>query len=650
MQPKNNTSTIQKHLQQGRIKAALTLCEQLLEDDANDTEVIYLAAVSCRYLTDYAKAITFLRQLVHLLPSYGRGYQELGHVYRATKDTDQAVENYLLAVKRNPSLHASWQAIIDLAPDTPEQTTARHNIDYLTSLPKALVSVLSFIHEDKLEKAETLCKHFLQQQPKHAAGMRLLAKIAEKHHVLDDAEFLLETCFLLEPENHWVQFDYVNILHKRQKFELAYKKALLLFERLPEDSSTILVLANQEAAIGKYDNAIARYQQLISKDKNNALFPLLLGHVYKTIGKQKEAINCYLSSIENDQSFGDPYWSLANLKTFSFSEKLIEQMQAILVQQANHSDDIVHLHFALGRAFEKRQGFERSFEHYQLGNDKKRGLINYDREVMDNNFSLQKAFFTPSQVKFFDGKGAPAQDPIFVLGLPRSGSTLVEQILSSHAQIDGTLELPNILACVQELNGRKFKHTDARYPKILTELSAEELANFGQRYLKETQIHRAGAPYFIDKMPNNFRHIGLIKSILPNAKIIDIRREPFSCCFSLYKQLFAEGQEFSYSFKDIAKYYQGYIELMSHWHDVYPNQILTVNYESLVTNQTQVTENIFEYLGLDVEPACLEFYKAKRAVRTASSEQVRQPINKEGMEQWKNYAPYLSELKEIFHD
>ncbi|WDE05840.1 sulfotransferase [Thalassomonas viridans] len=638
-------SSIQKQVQQGRFTVALTLCKQLLESRPEDSEALYLAAVCCRYLELYPKAIGFLTQLVQLSPSYGRAYQELGHVYRATGDKQQALENYLLAVKRNPSLHASWQAISELSDKDDEQSTARHNTDYLQGLPKALASVLSFIYEDKLEKAEKLCRHFLLQHPKDTEGMRLLAKIAEKHHVLDDAEFLLETALQLAPDNHWLQFDYINILHHRQKFESAYVQAIQLSERLPQDNACQLTLANQEAAIGKYDEAIERYRALIAKDKSNALLPLLLGHAYKTVGRQQEAIDSYLSAINLNQAFGDPYWSLANLKTFSFPEELIEQMLSVVARAANNIEDLVHLHFALGKAFENRQAYESSFEHYQLGNKIKHGAIKYDSEVMANNFALQKKFFTPTQVSALHGMGEQAQDPIFILGLPRTGSTLVEQILSSHSQIDGTLELPNILAYVQELNGRKFKHTDARYPKILAELSAEEMAHFGQRYLKETRIHRKGAPYFIDKMPNNFRHIGLIKAILPNAKIIDTRRDPLSCCFSVYKQLFAEGQEFSYSFDDIAKYYQGYLDLMAHWHQVYPQQILTLNYESLVASPTETITRLFDYIDLPLEPACLEFYKTKRAVRTASSEQVRQPINQTGVELWKHYEPYLGELK-----
>ncbi len=645
-----NITTIQQHVQQGRFKVALTFAEQLLAVEAENTEALYLAAVSCRYLTDFNNAKSYLERLTSLRPHYGRAYQELGHVYRALNDEPKALENYLRAVRFNPSLFACWQAIKELSQDAEQQLTAINNLEYLSSLPKALLSVSSFIAEDKLDKAEKLCRHFLLQQPKNIEAMRLLAKIAERHNVLDDAEFLLQTCHQLAPDNRWVQFDYINVLHRRQKFELAYQTALALYDALPKDFTSLLTLANQEAAIGKFDSALNRYQLLLTKDANNPVVPLLMGHTYKTIGQQDKAVSSYLTAIDKDKSLADAYWSLANLKTYRFDPVLIEQMQALVKQNTVTADDKVHWHFALGKAFETLKDYQQSFEHYQQGNAIKRQLVNYDAKVMSHNFELQQVFFTQQCGQKLKKSGHQATDPIFILGLPRTGSTLIEQILSSHSQIDGTLELPHILSYVQELNGRKYKDSEARYPKILSQLSAEELANFGARYIEETQVYREEAPYFIDKMPNNFRHIGLIKSILPNAKIIDTRREPISCCFSVFKQLFAEGQEFSYSFADIAAYYQDYLALMNHWHQVYPHEILTVSYEKLVAEPEQQIAKIFDYLGLPLESNCFEFYNTKRAVRTASSEQVRQPINRLGIEQWQNYESYLIELKQLLTD
>ncbi|GLX80195.1 hypothetical protein tinsulaeT_35350 [Thalassotalea insulae] len=642
-----NISTIQRYVQQGQFKSALELAQQLLVQHSDNSDALYLAAVSCRYLTDYEQAISYLERLIMLSPGYGRGYQELAHVYRALNDQQKALEYYLKAVKCNPSLYASWLGVKEFSQDQEQLSTATNNLDYLKTLPKELISVSSFIAEDKLDKAEKLCRHFLMKQPKHVEAMRLLAKIAEQHHVLDDAEFLLKTCYQLAPNNRWVQFDYINVLHRRQKFELAYQKALALSESLPDDYTSLLTLANQEAAIGQYDSALEHYQYLMAQDRKNPVVPLLMGHVYKTIGDQGKAIDSYLAAITADNGLADAYWSLANLKTYSFVPEMIEKMQHVVKQPAVTQDDQVQLHFALGKAFENLKQFEQSFFHYQQGNTIKRQLINYDAGVMKHNFDLQQAFFSAERAQKLKASGHKANDAIFILGLPRTGSTLVEQILSSHSQIDGTLELPQILSYVQELNGRKFKHSDARYPKILAELSEKDIADFGARYLAETQVYRQGAPYFIDKMPNNFRHIGLIKSILPNAKIIDTRREPLSCCFSVFKQLFAEGQEFSYSFADIAAYYQGYQSLMEHWHQVYPGEIFTVNYETLVAESEQTIRDIFTYLELPVEASCFEFYKTDRAVRTASSEQVRQPINRKGLEQWQHFAPYLDELKAL---
>ncbi|WP_286234985.1 tetratricopeptide repeat-containing sulfotransferase family protein [Thalassotalea sediminis] len=637
---------IQQLIQSGQFEQAREQATSLLQETPNDSELLYLAAVSCRYSAQYQQATTYLEALLTLSPSYGRAYQELGHNLKVLNQPQKAVEHYINAVKFNPSLLASWQAIHDLSSNKEQQITAQHNINYLSHLPKPLQSVLSFIAEDKIEKAEKLCRHFLLQQPKHVEAMRLLAKIAEQHHVLDDAELLLATCLQLEPNNYWAQFDQINVLHKRQKFEIAYEKAVELAKRLPEDPSTMLTLANQEAAVGKYDEAINHYRTLIAKNSNDPLMHLLLGHTLKTIGDQDQATKSYLKAIDINDSFGDAYWSLANLKTFTFPQTLINQMSNVLRQASLNDNDKVQLHFALGKALEINKHYQKSFEHYQQGNRIKRASLSYDHTTMTNNFALQKSFFTKEKIASLSGSGNEAKDPIFILGLPRTGSTLVEQILSSHSDIDGTLELPNILAYVQELNGRKYKHVEAKYPKVLAHLDKSELYALGERYLEETKIYRDIAPYFIDKMPNNFRHIGLIKSILPNAKIIDTRRAPLSCCFSVYKQLFAEGQEFSYDFKDIAEYYKGYCDLMTHWHEVYPQQILTVNYEALVAEPEKTINQMFTYLGFKAEPACFEFYKTKRAVRTASSEQVRQPINQKGVEQWKHYQPYLQELEQ----
>lgn len=320
---------IQQNVQRGQFQAAFTACKDYLKDFPNDIEVLYLAAVSARYLKHYDDALDYLQLLTRISPHYGRAYQEFGHVFTAKNDGKAAASHYFNAVKYNPSLHASWQGVYQHSNNTEYKQTAQRNLSYLQSLPKALVSVTSFIYEDKLDRAEKLCRHFLMSQPKHVEGMRLLAKIADKHHVLDDAEFLLEACHALAPENYWVQFDYINVLHRRQKFESAYDKAVKLAALMPDDSTTLSTLANQQAAIGKYAEAISNYQMLIRKDVKNAVIPLLLGHVYKTIGEQQNAINAYSEALQREPLLCDAYWSLANLKTYVFDDTTITKMQKL---------------------------------------------------------------------------------------------------------------------------------------------------------------------------------------------------------------------------------------------------------------------------------------------------------------------------------
>ena len=319
-------------------------------------------------------------------------------------------------------------------------------------------------------------------------------------------------------------------------------------------------------------------------------------------------------------------------------------MQVLDDTQFLGGQDRVYLQFALGKAFEDRKDYERSFQHYARGNEIKHAQLQYRREGATRECEEQ---MEACQSALFEQKiGCDAPDPIFILGLPRAGSTLLEQILSSHSQVDGTLELPNILSLSGRLRRLGQRQGNQRYPFNLADLSGDQLRSMGEEYITDTRVHRQGAPFFIDKMPNNFRHIGLIKLILPNAKIIDARRAPMSCCFSGFKQLFAEGQMFSYSQEDIAQYYRDYVRLMTHWDTVMPDQVLRVQHEDVVAELETEVHRMLEYCGLPFEEACLEFHKTERNVRTPSSEQVRQPIFSDALEQWKNYEPWLTPLKE----
>jgi len=333
---------------------------------------------------------------------------------------------------------------------------------------------------------------------------------------------------------------------------------------------------------------------------------------------------------------------LGNLKTYRFDDDDIERMQKLLTVPTLRSMDKVYLHFALGKAFEDFGRVDDAFRMYEQGNAIKRSESRYISQHMTEEFIEQEKVF--SEIRSTEA-GHPAKDPIFILGMPRAGSTLLEQILSSHSLVDGTQELPNILAIVQHLRTQNKDFNRLNYPRALTELTSDELNALGKKYIDETQTYRQAAPYFIDKMPNNFRHIGLIKSILPNCKIIDIRRHPLSCCFSCFKQLFAEGQEFSYNLEDLGHYYKDYVELMNYWHERFPGEILHVQYEDVVEDLSSQVQRILDYCELPFEEACLNYWTTDRAVKTPSSEQVRKPIFKSGVENWQQFEHHLDPLK-----
>jgi tetratricopeptide (TPR) repeat protein len=404
------------------------------------------------------------------------------------------------------------------------------------------------------------------------------------------------------------------------------------------------------AGLGQHEAAIEIYRQLLTASPRSFELHVALGHSLQSMGQQKEAIACYREAAVLKPSFGDAYWSLANLKTYRFLPDEIAYMRAAETAPDVSHIDRYHLCFALGKAYEDRNEFAESWQFYERGNALKRAESRHRPEMTGANTHKQIEVCT---AKFFAaraGGGSPDTGPIFIVGLPRSGSTLIEQILASHSQVDGTGELPEVPRIVRKMEGSRPDPVNPRYPGCLEELPPEEFRRLGQSYLQNTRPYRGDKPLFLDKMPNNFRHIGLIHLMLPKAKIIDVRREPMACCFSNLKQLFAGGQEFTYSIEDIARYYRTYLELMRHWDTVLPGQVLRVCYEDVVKDLEQSVGRILEFCGLKFEPSCVEFYKLKRSVGTASSEQVRQPIFREGLLQWNNYEPWLGPLKDALGD
>ncbi len=638
-------------LQKGQLAEAERLCTDALQANPDQCDALYLLAAIQRYARRPLDGLTTVARLIEIDPGFGRAHQERGHCLRALGRMDEALTSYQAAVSFNGALLASWRMLAELhaaAGRDKQADYARAQCTFLESLPAELQSVISLLHEHRIAKAENLCRAFLQSHKHDIEGMRLLAEIGVKFNSYDEAEFLLESCLVLEPANTNAHFDYVNLLHKRQKFGDALEQAKALRSKAPDKPQFELLYANQSLAIGEFDEALAIYRRHLERMPDNPTLHLSVGHALKTVGQQKEAIEAYSMAYRVKPDFGDAYWSLANLKTYKFDAAQITAMRAQEASSSTQLSDRYHLCFALGKALEDHGDHAESFVYYERGNRLKRDEVGYDWRKISKDIALQMEHVTPGLFAKYAGAGCKAADPIFILGLPRAGSTLLEQILASHSQVEGTMELPNILALAHKLDGRRRVGEEARYPANLGELTPDELTSFGEAFIRDTMIYRKkGTPFFIDKMPNNFRHIGLIHMILPNAKIIDARRGAMGCCFSGFKQLFAEGQEFTYGLEEIGHYYRDYVGLMDYWDRLLPGKILRMRYEEVVADLDTQVRRLLDFCGLPFEDACIDFHKTERAVRTASSEQVRQPIFKSGVGQWENYSPYLDPLRAI---
>ena len=639
---------VQRLIGQKKLNDADATIDQLLQSQPRHVEALFTKAVIERLLNRPEDAQHTIAALHAIDPKHGRAFQEKGHHKMTKKELQPAIEAYESAVARDPALILSWKALIGLhamGNNSIGAGTAKAHVERLQVLPQELLNISSLINEERFDKAESLCRNFLQQDPHNVEAMRLLAAIGIGMGITDDAEQLLEAALKFDPGFHLGRFDYVGVLQTRQKFEAAFKHAGYLKEAKPDDLNFQRLYANICLNVGRNEEAIEIYNKVLGADPENPQILLMCGHAAKTIGRVQESIDYYRRCYTAKPDYGDAFWSLANLKTYTLSDDELAIAQHSEAASQSTTTDRIHLCFALGKAFEDRRNFSLSFEYYERGNQLKQSELGYHSDLVTTEVDTQIAVCNSTLIEIKSTSGHPAPDPIFIVGLPRSGSTLLEQILASHSEIDGTFELPNILNTVVKLNGRRMKGDMANYPGIMQELNDEQLSDLGKTYIEETKIHRANAPFFTDKMPNNFRHIGLIKMILPNAKIIDARREPMACCFSGFKQFFARGQAYTYGLQEIGQYYKDYVRLMNHWDQVLPGQILKVQYENVVADLETEVSRMLEFCGLEMQSACLEFHKTDRLVRTPSSEQVRQPIYQKGLHQWKEYSKFLQPLR-----
>jgi tetratricopeptide (TPR) repeat protein len=630
-------------------KLAAEQATEILKVVPDQPQALLLLGVARRKSGDARGASEVLESLAARQPNWAAAHYELGLTFGADGKGDAAVTALRRALALKPDLGDAWRALGDhltaIGDAQGADAAYAQHIRFSSQNPR-LLEAGAALCDNRIAVAEALLREHLKQFPTDVAAIRMLAEVAARLGRMADSETLLRRCLELAPSFAGARHNLALVLHRQHKPEQALVEINRLLELEPKNPGYRNLKAAILGSVGEYAKSIEIYSQMLAEYPNQAKAWMSYGHALKTAGHQDQSIKAYRKSIEINPGLGETYWSLANLKTFRFSASDLDAMRTQLRSGDLTEEDRFHFHFAIGKALEDVFLHAESFEHYAAGNRLRRAGIRYDAAETTAHVQRSKAVFSKEFFAERTGLGAQAADPIFIVGLPRAGSTLLEQILSSHPAVEGTMELPDIPSIAGKLSGRKKRIQESKYPEVLAELDAQQLRELGERYLNQTRVQRkTSAPFFIDKMPNNFAHVGLIHLILPNARIIDARRHPLGCCFSGFKQHFARGQHFTYSLEDIGHYYRDYVELMAHFDAVLPGRVHRVIYEKMVDDTEIEVRKLLTYCGLPFDERCLRFYENERAVRTASSEQVRQPIFRDAVEHWRHYEPWLQPLK-----
>ncbi|WP_108471573.1 tetratricopeptide repeat-containing sulfotransferase family protein [Rhodanobacter thiooxydans] len=627
---------------------AVEQLDEILQVAAGHPVALQLLAAARSLQGDLQGALDILMPLAQAQPNWAMIHLDLGLALGRCGRGQEAIQALRRAVALKPELPQAWRALGDHLMAAGEQEAAdaayASHVRHSTRDPRLLSAAVALV-ENRIPEAEALLRDHLKQAPTDVAAIRMFAEVAARLGRNEDALHLLERCLELAPSFHEARQNYALLLHRSNQPE----QALVQIEQLLAVDPAHLGNRNLKAVvlcrIGDYEPAIRIYADLLEHYPRHAKVWVSYGHALKTAGHTERAIAAYRRSLELEPSFGEVWWSLANLKTFRFSAAELAAMCGQLARTDLAEDDRLHLEFAVGKALEDAGDYEPSFRHYTRGNAIRRAQVHYSADDTSARVRHIREHYTREFFAARAGAGSPSPDPIFIVGLPRAGSTLIEQILSSHSQVEGTMELPEITSITRLLRLQGDADEAMPYHGALAALDAGALRALGERYLAHTRIQRkTAAPLFIDKMPNNFMHIGLIQLMLPNAKIIDARRHPLACGFSAFKQHFARGQGFSYDLTDIGRYYRDYVALMAHFDAVLPGRIHRVVYERMVDDTEGEVRRLLEYCGLPFEASCLQFFRNPRPVRTASSEQVRQPIYREGVDHWRHYETWLEPL------
>ncbi len=596
-----------------------------------------------------AEGLADLTPLAAAQPSWPPAHLELGLALGETGDPKAAVDALSRAVALEPGLVEGWAALAVqqrlLGHTAAAERAEARSLTAATRDP-ALLEAGAALNEGRLAVAEHLLRDRLKARPDDPAALRMLAETATRLGRYEDAEALLRRCLELTPGFVPARHNLAVALYRQTRAAEALAETEVLLEDDPRHPGYRNLQAASLAQLGEYERAIGVFESLLADFPIQPKGWMSYGHALKTVGRQEPAVAAYRWALFLAPGLGEAWWSLANLKTFRFTPQDLDAMRAALAGGDLSDEDRFHLDFALGKALEDAGQDEEAFAAYSRGNALRRSGLDYDAEETHRHVLRSRALFTPAFWAARQDWGCPSPDPVFILGLPRAGSTLVEQILASHPLVEGTMELPDMPALAKRLGARTRREQDSAYPDVLADLDADACRALGEAYLARTAPQRkTDRPYFIDKMPNNFSHVGLIRLILPRAKIIDARRHPLGCCFSGFKQHFARGQAFTYDLTDLGRYYADYVALMAHFDTVLPGHVHRVIYEHMVADPEAEVRALLAYCGLNFDPACLRFYENDRAVRTASSEQVRRPIFTEGLDQWRRFETWLGPLK-----
>jgi tetratricopeptide (TPR) repeat protein len=641
-----------KHLLGQSPLLAAEQAQEILRVAPGDPRARLILGVAQRLAGQLQAALALLEPLAQEQPRAASVHLELGMALAEAGRTSEAVEALRHAVKLRPDLPDGWRLLadqLDASGDTSgaELTRALY-IKAATRDPRLMEAAAALV-ENALPRAEASLRGHLAAYPNDVAALRMLAEVAGRLQRFAEAQRLLEQCLTLAPGFDAARHNYVTVLNRQGRPAEALPHVERLLAKEPRNPGYRNLKAAVLANLGDYSLSIEVYEEVLKEFPEQPKIWMSYGHSLRTSGRRAESETAYRRAIAMEPTLGEAYWSLANLKTFRFSDSDLAAMRQALQRTDLPDEERLHFEFALGKALEDAAEYEASFGHYARGNEIRRRSHPYNA---DDNVAYVHMTRTVLTREFFaarSGAGASAADPIFIVGMPRAGSTLLEQVLASHSLVEGTMELPQVPQLALQIAGRNARQKD--FPGVIEKLAPEELRALGERYLEGTRaLRKTGAPFFIDKMPNNCWYVGLIHLMLPNARIIDARRHPLGCCFSCFKQQFARGQNFTYSLTDLGRYYRDYVELMAHFDEVLPGRIHRVHYEATIEDTESEVRRLLAYCGLPFEENCLRFYENERAVRTASSEQVRQPIFREGLEHWRHYEPWLDPLKAALGD